>query len=131
MLIFIHRSGYYLTARIIGRFVSPTGDVPWLNITGSVNGRQELGPLYDSPLCDIDVFQQMTAPRPGGDGETPLGLHRSCPSGIKEGYAEVSSPPMPLRPDMVPTGRYELRAEAKTQDGRRIFCVEGSFDITT
>jgi hypothetical protein len=38
---------------------------------------------------------------------------------------------MPLSPQEVPEGKYELRAEARTQDGKRIFCVEGSFDITT
>ncbi|KAI1375832.1 hypothetical protein F4677DRAFT_445994 [Hypoxylon crocopeplum] len=123
--------GYYLTARLVGYFSSSTGDVPWLNITGSINGRQELEPVYNSPLCDIDVFQEMSLPIPGGNDTTPLGMHRSCPPSIQEGYAVVSSPPVPLHPQMVPVGRYELRAEAKTQNGRRIFCVEGSFDVTT
>ncbi len=31
----------------------------------------------------------------------------------------------------VPEGKYEPRAEARTQGGKRIFCVEGSFDVMT
>lgn len=122
-------SGYYLNARFIGDFVSHTGDVPWLNITGSINGRPEREPLYYSPLCDIDVFQEITVQSPAGDYDEKPRLHRSCPPSIHEGYAIVSSPPMPLSPQTVPEGSYALRAEAMAQDGRRIFCVEGSFDV--
>jgi hypothetical protein len=124
-------SGFYQTIRFIGHFVTSTGDVPWLNITGSINGRPEREPMYYSPLCDVDVFQNVKMPVPGGDDETALGLHRSCPPGIQEGYAIISSPPLPLHPDMVPTGRWEVRAEAETRDGKGIFCVEGTFDVTT
>ncbi len=49
-------SGYYLTTRFIGTFNSINGDFPWLDITGTINGRRELEPLYNAPLCDIDVF---------------------------------------------------------------------------
>ena len=126
-------SGYYLTTRFIGTFNSSTGDFPWLKITGSINGRRELEPLYNSLLCDIDVFQEFSVPRPGGDDELndEARMHRACPPNIGKGYAVVSSPPMPLTPQTVPLGKYNLRAEATTQDGKRIFCVEGSFDITT
>lgn len=131
-------SGYYLTTRFIGAFTSSTGDFPWLNITGSVNGRPEREPLYYSPLCDIDVFQEISVPTPGSDDKfdqnadtEPPRMHRACPRAIQKGYVVVSSPPMPLTPQTVPEGKYELRAEAMTQDGKRIFCVEGSFDVTT
>ena len=126
-------SGYYLTTRFIGTFDSSTGDFPWLNITGSINGRRELEPLYDSLLCDIDVFQEISVPKPGGGDELndEPRMHRACPPNIGMGYAIVSSPPIPLTPQTVPQGKYNLRAEAITQDGKRIFCVEGSFDITT
>lgn len=124
-------SGYYLTTRFISQFSSSTGDVPWLNITGSINGRPELGPLYYSPLCDIDVYQDIKVQSPAGDYDKEPRSHRSCPPSIHEGYALVSSPPMPLYPFVVPEGRYEIRAEAMTQDGRRIFCVEGAFNVTT
>ena len=77
-------------------------------------------------------------PTPGSDTEFdqnaatgPSRMHRACPPDIKKGYAVVSSPPMPLTPQTVPEGKYELRAEAMTQDGKRIFCIEGSFDVTT
>ncbi len=123
-------SGYSLTTRFIGDFVSSTGDVSWLNITGSINGRLEREPLYYSPLCDIDVFQAITVQSPAGDYDETPRFHRSCPPSIQEGYALVSSPPMPLSPQTVPEGRYEVRADAMTQDGRRIFCVEGSFYVT-
>lgn len=73
----------------------------------------------------------MRLPIPGGDDKTSPRMHRSCPPNIQEGYAEMSSPPMPLYPEIVPVGRWEIRAEAMTQDGRRIFCVEGDFDVTT
>ncbi|KAF4459270.1 phosphatidylglycerol phosphatidylinositol transfer [Fusarium albosuccineum] len=111
-------------------FITSTGDVPWLNITGSINGRPELEPMYFSPLCDVDVFQYAEIPIPGSDEKAALGLHRSCPPSIQDGYAVISSPPIPLRPDMVPTGKWEVRAEAQTQDRRRIFCVKASFDVT-
>ena len=32
--------------------------------------------------------------------------------------------------DDVLTGRWDLRAEAMTLDGRRIFCVRGQVDLT-
>lgn len=112
-----------------GYFTAETGDVPWLNITGSVNGRDELGPVYDAPLCDINVFQKVLVPRPGGGHEGEYRQHRSCPPGIQKGYATISSPPIPLYPEAFPVGRYDLRAEALTQDGRRIFCVKGEFDV--
>ena len=129
-------SGYYLTTRLIGTFTSSTGDFPWLNITGSINGRRELEPLYNSLLCDIDVFQEISVPRPRGHDDEllhdePPRMHRACPPDIAKGYAVVSSPPMPLTPQTVPEGKYDLRAEAMTQDGKRIFCVEGRFDVTT
>jgi hypothetical protein len=130
LLIASRYSGFYFTIRFIGAFTSATGDVPWLNVTGSVNGREELEPFYYSPLCDIDVFQEISVPRPEGDHKQVVGSHRSCPPAIEKGYAEIWSPPMPLNPLMVPEGKYEVRAEATTQDGRRIFCVEGSFDVT-
>lgn len=130
-------SGFYQTTRFIGTFTSTTGANPWLNITGSINGRQELSPLYSAPLCDIDVFQELSMPTPtpsvdpshwsGGEPR----LHRACPPEIGVGYAVVSSPPMPLTPQTVPEGKYDLRAEAMTLDGRRIFCVQGTFDVTT
>jgi hypothetical protein len=69
-------------------------------------------------------------PRPGGNDEhNDVRLHRACPPNIQKGYTEISSPPIPLSPMTVPEGKYELRAEARTQDGRRIFCIDGSFDI--
>ena len=116
--------------RFVGDFVSSTGDVPWLNVTGAINGRPEREPLYYSPLCDIDVFQEVVVQSPTGDYDQTPRLHRSCPPSIQSGYAVVSSPPIPLTPLTVPEGRYDLRAEATTQDGRRVFCVEGSFDVT-
>jgi hypothetical protein len=86
--------------------------------------------MYNSPLCDIDVFQEISLPIPGTGGSFPPRMHRSCRPGIRQGYATVSSPPLPLYPQMVPVGRWEIRAEAKTQDGRRIFCVKGEFNVT-
>ncbi|KAK0514083.1 hypothetical protein JMJ35_003805 [Cladonia borealis] len=95
------RIGFYQTFRFIGTFTSPTGPNPWLNVTGSINNRQELSPLYSASLCDIDVFQfiSMPTPTPGVDpgdwgGRTPR-LHRSCPPEIGVGWAMVSSPPIP------------------------------------
>ena len=130
-------SGFYQTTRFIGIFTSTTGENPWLNITGSINGRQELSPLYNAPLCDIDVFQKLSmhTPTPGVEPshrsrEEPR-LHRACPPEIGVGYAVVSSPPMPLTPQTVPEGKYDLRAEAMTQEGKRIFCVQGAFNVTT
>ena len=38
---------------------------------------------------------------------------------------------MPLTPYTAPEGRYDLRAEAMTLEGERIFCVKGEFDVTT
>ena len=72
-------------------------------------------------------------PRPGGKhgNHAAPSMHRACPPDIEKGYAVVSSPPMPLSPDEVPVGEYEIRAEAITQDGKRIFCVEGIFNVTT
>ena len=58
-------------------------------------------------------------------------MHRACPPDIDKGYAVMSSPPMPLSPDEVPVDTYKLRAEAITQDGKRIFCIEGTFNVTT
>ena len=81
----------------------------------------------------MDEFQESSAPRPrGGDelDDRPR-MHRACPPDIKNGYAVVSSPPMPLSPQTVPWGKYNIRVEAMTQGGKRILCVEGSFDITT
>lgn len=77
----------------------------------------------------------MPTPTPGVDrshwsGGEPR-LHRACPLEIGVGYAVMSSPPMPLTPQTVPEGKYDLRAEATTQEGRRIFCVQGTFDVTT
>lgn len=86
--------------------------------------------MYYSPLCDIDVIQEITIQSPAGDYDKEPRSHRSCPPSIEKGYAVISSPPMPLTPQTVPEGRYEVRAEAVTQDGRIIFCVEGSFDVT-
>ena len=42
----------------------------------------------------------------------------------------VSSPPVPLSLHTVPGAMYELGADARRQDVKRIFCVEGSFGIT-
>lgn len=83
----------------------------------------------------MDEFQEISAPRPrGGDelDDEPR-IHRACPPDIKKGYAVVGSPPMPLSPQRVPWGKYNIRVEAMTQGGKRIFCVEaqGSFDIMT
>ncbi|KAH8892993.1 hypothetical protein GQ53DRAFT_745929 [Thozetella sp. PMI_491] len=87
--------------------------------------------MYYAPLCDIDVFQRMPMSAPGEEREPdPPRIHRSCPPNIREGYAIVSSPPMPLHPQVVPAGRYEIRAEATTQDMKRIFCLIASFDVT-
>ena len=77
----------------------------------------------------------MPTPTPGVDpgdwgGRTPR-LHRSCPPEIGVGWAMVSSPPIPLTPLTAVEGRYELKAEAMTGEGERIFCVEGGFDVTT
>ncbi|TVY34234.1 hypothetical protein LOCC1_G008622 [Lachnellula occidentalis] len=119
------RIGYYFMLRFLGTFTSSTGDIPWLNVTGSFNGRSELSPLFDAPLCDINVFQQIQLP-----GQNDVGTHRSCPPAIQEGYAEIQSPHIPVQPPMVPDGLYEIRANATTQDGRSIFYVEGSFNIT-
>lgn len=121
--------GFCLNARFIGAFLSDTGDVPSLNITGSINGRPEREPMYKSPLCDIDVFQDITVQSPAGGYDEEPRLHRSCPPSIHKCYAIVSSPPMPLSPQTVPEGSYKLREEATTRDGRRISCVEGSFDV--
>ncbi|KAK8104606.1 Phosphatidylglycerol/phosphatidylinositol transfer protein [Apiospora kogelbergensis] len=77
------RIGYYLDIYFWGYFTAETGDVPWLNITGSVNGRDELGPVYDAPLCDINVFQKVLVPRPGGGHEGEYRQHRSCPQAFK------------------------------------------------
>jgi hypothetical protein len=112
-----------------GHFTSATGDVPWLNITGAINGRKELGPMYYSPLCDLDVFQEVDVPYPDHSHD-PRGMHRSCPPSIHPDYAVIQSPDMPLYPERVPLGEWELRAEAFTQDGRRIFCLEGTFNVT-
>jgi hypothetical protein len=84
--------------------------------------------MYDSSLCDIEIFQEIVLPRPGGGSKN--GMHRSCPPSIQPGYAWVNSPGIPLYPFMVPVGLYDIRAEAMTQDKRRIFCVEGTFNIT-
>jgi len=124
------RVGYYVTVRFVGRFISGTGDTPWLNVTGVINGRKELGPMYYAPLCDIDVWQTVHVQRPDGNDERDSHSHRSCPPAIQEGYAVISSPPIPMYPSVAPEGIWEVRAEATTQDGRRIFCVEGSFNVT-
>jgi len=129
-LTFFPSSGFYQNIRFLGHFISPTGDIPWLNITGIINGRAELTPIYYSPLCDIDVYQDIMVESPAGDYDKFPRSHRSCPPGIQAGYAEISSPPIPLYPGITPEGRWEIRAEATTQDGRRIFCVEGEFDVT-
>ena len=125
-------SGYYLTTRFIGGFNSSTGDFPWLNITERINGRRELEPLYNSLLCDVDVFQEVSVPRPGGGDQLDdeRRMHRACPPDIEKGYAVTSSPPMPLSPQTVPWGKYNLRAETTPQGGKRILCIDGIFDIT-
>lgn len=110
--------------------MSATGDVPWLNITGTINGHEELEPFYYAPLCDIDVYQKISVPRPDHKPVDLEGLHRSCPPAIQSGYAQIWSPPMPLYSFAVHEGTYVVRAEATTQDGRQIFCVKGSFNIT-
>ncbi|KAK8070579.1 hypothetical protein PG997_010782 [Apiospora hydei] len=128
------RVGHYQEVQLYGNFVAAaaTGDgVPWLNITATVNGR-DLGTMVYMPLCDLNVFQKVSLPLPPGsddDGHqtTPVEMHRTCPSGILKGYAEIGSPPMLLYPEFVPIGKWEVRAEAMTREGRRIFCVEGSF----
>ena len=92
--------------------------------------------MYFSPLCDIDVFQEILVPYPGQDedagqdaGPEVPRMHRSCPPAIQEGYAEILSPPIPLGWP-VPEGEWEVRAEAMTQDRKRIFCVQGTFNVT-
>ncbi len=87
--------------------------------------------MYYSPLCDIDVFQEIIVQSPAGDYDKTPRLQRSCPPTIEAGYAIVSSPPMPLTTLTAPEGRYKVRVEAITKDGRMIFCVEGDFDVTT
>lgn len=89
-------------------------------------------PFFYGPLCDIDVFQKIQVPIPDklGGGMTPKEMFRSCPSGIREGDAVITSWPIPLWPEYVPVGWYKAKAEAVTQDGRRIFCVEGTFEVT-
>lgn len=87
--------------------------------------------MYDSPLCDINVHQFITLPRPTGDKKDIFGMHRSCPPAIEKGYAEITSPAIPLYPFMDLLGEWKLRAEATTQKGEIIFCVEGTFDVTT
>ena len=77
----------------------------------------------------------MPMPTPGVDpshwsGGKPR-MHRACPPEIGVGYAVISSPPIPLTPLTVPEGKYDLRAEAFTQQGQRIFCIQGTFDVTT
>ncbi len=77
----------------------------------------------------------MPTPTPGVDpphwgGREPR-LHRACPPEIGVGYAVVSSPPIPLTPLTAVVGKYDLRAEAMTLEGRRIFCIQGMFDVTT
>lgn len=119
---------HYLVISFGGIFKSDTGDVPWLNIPGSINYRPELSPMYDAPLCDLDVFQDISVPRPG-DGPTADGSHRSCPPSIHKGPGKIQSPPIPIVELELPRGRYKMRAEAMTQDERRIFCTEGEFDI--
>lgn len=98
-----------------------------------VAGNNNDNRFFYGPLCDIDVFQEIQVPIPDklGGGTTPPEMFRSCPSGIKQGYAVITSWPIPLFPGYVPVGWYEARAEAITQDGRRIFCVEGTFEVTT
>ena len=107
-----------------------------INIIKSTNERFKLKFLLNSSLCDINVFSKISVSRPEDDHEhndhdAEVRTHRSCPPNIQKGYAVVSSPPLPLSPQTVREGKYELRAEARTQGGKRIFCVEGSFDVTT
>ncbi|KAK8876994.1 MD-2-related lipid-recognition [Apiospora arundinis] len=126
------RVGYYLDIYFWGYFTGSTGDVPWLNITGSINGREELEPMFSAPLCDINVFQEIDVPLPGGGHQGGDRMHRSCPPSIstqKKGYAQISSPAIPLYPFAVPAGRWNLTAEAFTQEGKRIFCIKGEFDL--
>ncbi|KAK7946243.1 Phosphatidylglycerol/phosphatidylinositol transfer protein [Apiospora aurea] len=127
----LYHSGHYQKVQLYGDFAAAatSGDVPWLNITATVNGRG-LGTMFYMPQCDLNLFQKVSLPLPpggGGDGyqETPVEMHRVCPSGIRKGYAEISSPPVLLYPEFVPIGKWEVRAEATTREGRRIFCVEG------
>lgn len=47
--------------------------------------------FFDNPLCDINVFQEIEVV--GQKGEN---MHRICPSGTREGYGVISSPPIPL-----------------------------------
>lgn len=82
--------------------------------------------MYDAPLCDLDVFQEMPMPRPGHQDVIDTSLHRACPPGIKPGYTRIESPAMPLYPHFNLEGRWDVHAEANTEDGRRIFCVEGT-----
>ncbi|KAK8023732.1 Phosphatidylglycerol/phosphatidylinositol transfer protein [Apiospora rasikravindrae] len=124
-------SGHYQEVQLFGNFTTTTGDVPWLNITATVNGRSRGGePMFMLPLCDLNVFQKVSLPLPSGTGSTPAEMHRACPSDIQRGYAEISSPTLLLYPEFVPIGKWKVRAEATTLEGRRVFCVEGEFLVS-
>ena len=90
--------------------------------------------VFNAPLCDIDVFREIAipTPTPGVDPDhwkSEIRSHRICPPGIKSaGPAFVGVSGISL--DDVLTRRWDLRAEAMTLDGRRIFCVRGEVDLT-
>lgn len=74
-----------------------------------------------------------TRPTPGVDppywgGREPR-LHRARPPEMGFGYAVVSSPPMPLTPLTAVEGKYDLHAEAMTQEGQRISCIQDTFNV--
>lgn len=71
----------------------------------------------------------MLVPNVIGDRKDYFGMSRASPA-IEEGYTEIDSPAMPLYPGMNLAGEWTVRAEATTQKGERIFCVEGTFNVT-
>jgi hypothetical protein len=85
--------------------------------------------MYDGPLCDINVFQKIPMPVPGHHDVIHKTLHRACPPGINPGYARIEAPPLPLYPFFNLDGKWDVHAEATTDDGRRIFCIEGTFVV--
>jgi hypothetical protein len=77
----------------LGNFQNATGDFPYLKLTALKNGIpvNDDGIVWEIPLCDLDILQEMQTPR------TPnYELHRSCRPGIEVGEASISTPTMIL-----------------------------------